>query len=264
MAWFVKESAANAVSLGNALSGFIAMTYVADGRFTAAALFVYLAVLLDGLDGVVARRFGTRHALGGRLADAFADALSFCFAPALFLYALVYNPDRGSAWVDPSNALAVIASTVVAAFGVLRLFRFAEADYESPHFLGLPTPANAMFLVSLALLFGPDPWDLVAGAPGVVLLAALLSSALMVTEIPYPKVGDGFRTFAAVGSALAVALVLPTVFFRGGPGCTFGSAGCPLIELPLFAAAVGIMIAYIVGGPAYAKVGSRQEVVSVQ
>ena len=267
MAWLAKENVADALTLGNALSGFIAMTYVADGRFTAAALFVYLAVLLDGLDGYAARRFGTRHDRG-RFADAFADAISFCLAPALFLYALLYDPSRGSAWRDLPNALAVISSTLVAALGILRLMRFAEADFTATHFLGLPTPANAIFLVSLALMFGPTidgvRWNLVAEIPWVVMIGSLLSSALMVTSIPYPKVGEGFRTFSVVGSALAVGLTIPTVVLRGGASCSLGPQGCPAIELPLFAAAVGIMVAYIVGGPWYVQVGSRSEVVPVQ
>jgi len=267
VAWLDRRNLADAFTLGNALAGFTAMTYVADGRFTAAALFIFLAVLLDGLDGYAARRFGTRGDRG-RIADAFADAISFCLAPALFLYALLYDPARGSAWRDLPNAVAVIASTLVAAFGVIRLMRFAEADYAAKRFLGLPTPANAVFLVSLALLFGPTigdvRWNLVAEAPGVVLAGALLSSLLMVTNVPYPKVGDGFRVFAAVGSVLAIVLALPAVFLGGGASCSLGLQGCPLVELPLFAAAVGIMLAYIVGGPLYARVGSRRQVVPVQ
>ena len=103
-----------------------------------------------------------------------------------------------------------------------------------------------------------------ADAPPVVLLGALASSALMVTEIPYPKIGDGFRVFASAGAVLAAAITLPTVYFGGGASCSLGLAGCPALELPLFAAATGIMVAYIVGGPLYVRVGSRQEMVSVQ
>ena len=259
---FRKENAADAVTLGNALAGFLAMTYVADGRFTAAALLIFLAVLLDGLDGAVARRWGSTK--GGRFADAFADAISFSLAPALFIYALTYDVTRGSAWVDPLNALAVISATLVAAFGVLRLMRFAEVDFEASRFRGLPTPANAMFIVSLGLLFGPAPWDLVAAIPLVVLTGALLSSALMITVLPYPKVGDSFRTFAAIGSVVAVGLVLPTVLLRADPTCVVGPLGCPLLELPLFAAGLGLMLAYIVGGPWYVHARPRSEVVPVQ
>ena len=268
MARFGRENAADAITLANAIAGFLAMTYVADGRFTAAALLVLLAALLDGLDGWAARRFGTRNDRG-RFADSVADAISFSLAPALLLYALMYDPARGSAWTNPENALAVVSSTLVASLGVLRLLRFAEADYSADHFRGLPAPASAIFLVSLALLFGPTAggadWNLVSAAPLVVIGGALVASALMVTEVPYPKVGDSFRVFAGIGSALAVGFVLPTVFFGGlGTSCTLGPAGCPALELPLFAAAVGILLAYIVGGPLYVRVGSRQKVVSVQ
>jgi len=267
VSWLAKENAADAFTLGNALSGFLAMTYVADGRFTAAALLVFLAVIFDGLDGYAARRFGTRGDRG-RFADAFADAISFSLAPALFLYAMFYDAGRGSAWTNLPNALAVVAGTLVAAFGLVRLMRFAEADFTAKHFLGLATPANAVFVCSLALLFGPSVgavrWNLVVEAPSVVLLGALASSALMVTEIRYPKIGDGFRVFASAGAVLAAAITLPTVYFGGDASCGLGLAGCPALELPLFAAATGIMVAYIVGGPLYVRVGSRQEMVSVQ
>jgi len=266
MALVRKEAAADLVTLGNALCGFLAMTYVADGRFTAAALLILLAALLDGLDGVVARRWGSSP--HGRFVDAFGDAISFCLAPALFLYALTYDPGRGSAWTDLPNALAVMTSTLVAAIGILRLFRFAEADFTAKEFLGLPTPANAMFLVSLGLLFGPTrdgfSWHLVAELPWVVMVGALLSSLIMITEVRYPKMGDGFRLFAAVGSAITLAIALPTVFLGGiGSECTFGRDGCPALELPLFAAAVGLMLAYIVGGPLYVRTRSGSQVVSM-
>ena len=264
MAVLGRKDAADALTLGNALSGFIAMTYVADGRFTAAALFIFLAALLDGLDGWAARRFGTRGDRG-RFADAFADAISFSLAPALFLYALLYDASRGSAWTYLPNTLAVVSSTLVAAFGVIRLMRFAEADFTANRFLGLPTPACAVFLASLALLFGPPPWNLVTSNPTIVMVGALLASALMVTDIPYPKVGEGMRAFAAIGSAITVVLVLPVVFIGGlGTSCSLGPAGCPAIELPLFAAAFGVLLAYMLGGPLYVRVGSRQKVVSVQ
>lgn len=258
-----RKSAADGLTLGNGLAGFLAMTYVADGRFTAAALFIFLAALFDGLDGLAARRWGTPHDRG-RFADVFGDAISFALAPALFLYALMYDPTRGSAWQDLPNALAVVASTLVAAFGILRLLRFAEADYAAPHFRGLPTPGNAILLVSVALLFGPTPWNLVAEAPGVVLVVALLSSVLMVTDLPYPKVGDGVRVFAAVGSVVAAAIVLPTVALGGGAACSLGPQGCPFLELPLFAGALGLMVSFVIGGPWYVQAGSRREVVSVQ
>jgi len=261
-----REHVADAFTMGNALAGFGAMTYVADGRFTAAALLIFLAALFDGLDGYAARRYGARPS--GRFADAFADAISFCLAPALFLYALTYDPGRGSAWTDLPNALAVMTSTLVAAIGILRLFRFAEADFTAKEFLGLPTPANAMFLVSLGLLFGPTrdgfSWHLVAELPWVVMVGALLSSLIMITEVRYPKMGDGFRLFAAVGSAITLAIALPTVFLGGiGSECTFGRDGCPALELPLFAAAVGLMLAYIVGGPLYVRTRSGSQVVSM-
>ena len=233
-------SPADYITVFNAVAGFLAITFIIDAdfhtidsRFLQAAILIVAALLLDGLDGFVARRYGGGS---GQYLDSFADTISFCIAPALMLYRMCYDPAKGSAWVALDNTLAVGASTLVAAFGVLRLARFAESDYEKGGFLGLPTPANAVLLTSMIYLFGMTHGTL-------VLLFSIITSFLMIGEIPYPKVTDAARRplviIIAIVSGLAMALLVM-------------AANAADTARFLFLAALAAAMGYLIVGPIYA------------
>jgi len=238
---------ADYITVLNGVAGFLAITFIIDRRFLETALLIMAALCLDGIDGLVARRYGG----GGRghYLDSFADTISFCLAPALMLYTMYYDPARGRAWVSPENALAVISSTLVAAFGILRLARFVGADHEKGNFRGLPTPANAILLTSAAFLFGPGN-----GIP--VLLFAIITSFLMISEVPYPKVADAVRSalvllIGAIGIVALIILVLAV-----SPTTVAGF---------LFSVAMASTLGYLIGGPIYAgKPGSSGKALRVQ
>ena len=251
MNWVRRLSVADYLTLGNAVLGFLAITYVIDKRLTEASILILVAILVDGLDGWAARRFGTTHHRGAIL-DSVADAISFCLAPALLLYTVFYDPARGPAWGDLPNALAVIAATLVAIFGIARLARFVTGDSQERNFVGFPTPANALLLVSLVQLFGPDA--LLARADGLVLGVSLLASFLMVSEVPYPKVGDASRILLIVAGGIVGVLFAATVALGVREG---------LASLVLFILTLAIGVAYLAGGPFFARVRPGEEVVPV-
>src|SRR3989475_3284739 len=153
MEWLRRVSIADVITLANAMVGFVAITCVMDRGWGEGPALLFAGVVLDGLDGLAARRWGSKHDRG-RYLDSFSDTISFCIAPALLVYGLFYDRTRGSAWTDPMNALAVVASTWLATFGILRLARFVQMDHAKESFLGFPTPANALLVISLVILFG--------------------------------------------------------------------------------------------------------------
>ncbi|MEU8251903.1 CDP-diacylglycerol--serine O-phosphatidyltransferase [Nonomuraea sp. NPDC048916] len=179
-------SAADSLSLGNALCGFLAVCVLASsaiqslkdgGEFTPAPSYFATAVVLlligatcDLFDGLVARRFRA-SAMGAEL-DNLADVISFGFAPAFMVVIWGGFTDK-----VPFVAVVAAAAAVLVA-GVVRLARFACVKTKSGDFMGLPIPMGAMTVISIVLLFEPSIY---------ALLAVLGVAWLMVSRIEYPK-----------------------------------------------------------------------------
>lgn len=185
----------------NALIGFLAIMYVIDKLFINALILILFAVILDGLDGLLARITGSKHTFGTFL-DAIADTVSFCFAPAVLLYGLFYDPAKTSfnSWL---NLLTVLTTFFVAGLGILRLARFITQKKDLEHFNGLPTPAMAMFIVLLLI-----PILKLNSHPEFILPVVTLTSILMVSDVKYPT----FRGKSAMAVGLLVALVILSLF----------------------------------------------------
>ena len=167
----------------NALLGFSAVVVALEGELELAYLLIIACVLADGLDGIVARRFGTRWNIGDFL-DIMADTASFAFAPSVIMYLTFRDglgqPDLGLDLVA-GRLLMLVAAGLVITTGVMRLARFcleSDSDEADKYFNGMPIPATALLIAVMLLM----------GLPGVVVFVfTLISSALMVSDLRYPK-----------------------------------------------------------------------------
>ncbi len=185
------------LTLGNGLCGFAAIAFASKitpqepHYFAVSGLLLLVAMLFDALDGYAARLSKTASEFGGQL-DSLCDAISFGAAPAFLLLKL--GQDWGEA-VLVRQAIAVIAGLYVAC-AVLRLARFNVENSPDPayhkRFKGLPSPAAAGCLASLAILRGNElasHWNgLNLHALGKVLApaVALTVALLMVSRFSYP------------------------------------------------------------------------------
>lgn len=194
---------ADIITVINALIGFLAIMYVIDGFFINAVIFILFAIILDGLDGLTARIIKSKHTFGLFL-DAIADTVSFCFAPAVLLYGMFYITTETSftSWL---NLLTVLTTFFVAGLGILRLARFITIPNKKRYFIGLPTPAFAMFIVFLLL-----PVFKLSMYPELILPIITLTSLLMISDIYYPKLNSTL----ALLSGLLVGLVILTLIFQ--------------------------------------------------
>jgi CDP-diacylglycerol--serine O-phosphatidyltransferase len=192
---------ADFITVLNALIGFLAIMYVIDKLFVNALILILFAVILDGLDGLLARMTGTKHNFGLFL-DAIADTVSFCFAPAVLLYGMFYDPLETSftSWI---NLITVLATFFVAGLGILRLARFITQTDDTRFFTGLPTPAMALLIVILLL-----PTYGLNNLPELVLPIVILTAILMVSEVKYPI----FRGVFALATGALVGLVILSLF----------------------------------------------------
>ncbi len=239
-------------TLANGALGFVAIVYIFDKAYLSAASLLLLSMVMDGLDGFMARRYGSKHTRG-QVLDSISDSISFAFAPGLLVYAQFQDP--AVAPLQTVQDVLVLACAVsVLVSGLFRLARFSAGGFQLPHFTGLPAPAAALFVILMCLLFGaaegaePAEYYFSFGeTPAAVLMAALLASILMASTVPYPKVRGRMAVASGVGIGLAL---LPTV------------AGIVMVaDQQLYTAfsrtatgiALALTIAYLVGGPLYER-----------
>ncbi|WP_224332154.1 protein sorting system archaetidylserine synthase [Haloprofundus halobius] len=194
---------ADVVTVGNAGLGFLAVA-AANVSPGLAARLILLAAIADGLDGVLARRYGGTDA--GPYLDSLADVASFGVAPAMVVVAAV-RAVWGFGSLRVAVAVAVAALFVVMA--VTRLGMYTAYDADSDQTRGVPTTLAATILAAGVLVGFTDPFPLVG-------LTALLA-ALMVTTIPYPDLHT--QDALVMGVVQALAILFP---HRVGGGFAFG------------------------------------------
>ena len=191
------------LTLGNAICGFAAIAcaskikpvYPIDSGdahlFFYSGWLILAAMLFDVLDGLVARLSRTASDFGGQL-DSLCDTISFGAAPAFLLLRL------GQDWQSPTvrNAIPIISALYMVC-AILRLARFNVENTPDPaahrRFKGLPSPAAAGCLATLAMLRGQTPEILANVEPALhafvqywAPIGALIAALLMVSRVPYP------------------------------------------------------------------------------
>lgn len=161
----------NFITTLNLFSGSIAVYFAFQGNFEVAFFAVILAALFDFMDGFAARLFKAYSPMGKEL-DSLADVISFGLAPGAIAFSLLEQstlPD----WVKFSGF-------IIPVFSALRLAKFNIDERQSESFLGMPTPANALFWIGISYSFSP----FFIGNPAITLAAILILSGLLVSEIP--------------------------------------------------------------------------------
>ena len=192
-------SIADFITLTNGFAGLLAIMYIFDGEFRLAMILILLGIIIDGVDGLIARLYNSSNKHGIYL-DSIADTVTFCFAPSILLYGMYYDLKLGTSFESPENALVVTASMLVVLFGIMRLARFIEKGHRMKNYIGLPTPAAAVVIVlSTAVLDNKT----------IVLFIAIVISFIMISRIQYPKlrgIFGGVAGLAIVGGILALII----------------------------------------------------------
>jgi len=171
----------NLVTLAALFGGFYAIVMAMNGRFDLAALGVFCAMVLDGLDGRIARMTNTQSAFGEQM-DSLADMVSFGAAPALIAYEWALRGLGRWGW---------IAAFVYCACAALRLARFNvnTAVVDKRFFQGLPSPAAAALVVGFLWLM----IELEVSGPTVawpMFVMCLYAGLTMVSNVPFYSFKD--------------------------------------------------------------------------
>lgn len=175
-----KNHIPNTITCCNLLSGCIAATFAFEKAYTIAFVCIIMGAVFDFFDGLTARALKVSSPIGKEL-DSLADVITFGLAPSVMVFSWL---GESITHLDVSIALIIpYAAFLLVAFSALRLAKFNVDERQTSSFIGLPTPANALFWGALVL--GSHD-NIVAHPYGWILVIALvlLFSWLLVAEIP--------------------------------------------------------------------------------
>ena len=137
----------NTVTCCNLFSGCLAIVWAYQGNYQVALSFILLGAVFDFFDGMLARALQAYSPLGKEL-DSLADDITFGVAPSMIVFSL-FKEVSVPAFLSPVAGYLPYAAFLIAVFSALRLAKFNIDTRQTSSFIGVPTPANALFLGSL-------------------------------------------------------------------------------------------------------------------
>ncbi len=200
-------SIADAISITNALFGFLAIIVIISNlgiseeiQIRASFSFILIALLADGLDGIVARK--TKKSEIGEYLESMADMTSMVIAPAVFIY-FVYS-DLVSCCLYRQVYL-LFALILFLSFGIIRLASF-HLMKKNKYFIGLPVPASTIILVIIAFF----KVEFIFILPAVVIIGAT-----NVSDIKFPKLGIKINAIATI--LILLSLLIYDIYWGIAP-----------------------------------------------
>lgn len=175
----IKKHIPNIVTGFNLISGCISIVFSFSHQYELAIIAIFIAAVFDFFDGFVARLLNVMSPIGKEM-DSLADVVSFGVSPAMVLFCYMIEMTSNQSITDVQKYLPYLIF-IVPMFSALRLAKFNLDTRQSVSFLGLPTPANALFLSTLILL--PKEWAFIHNIY-VLLAISIVTSFMLVSEIP--------------------------------------------------------------------------------
>ncbi len=181
MANFITKHIPNTITSLNLFSGCMAVLQAIEANYQLAALFIILGAIFDFFDGMSARLLKAYSPLGKEL-DSLADLVTFGVAPSVMVFSLLkgLSPVMGASLI---NEYLPYAAFFIAIFSAIRLAKFNIDERQTTSFIGLPTPANALFWIGICLWITQDN-IVFTGLPYLILGLVIGFSYILVAEIP--------------------------------------------------------------------------------
>jgi len=181
----------NALTVLNLVSGLVSITLIFRGNFLMASVFIFVAALFDFLDGIAARILDARSEMGKQL-DSLADVVSFGVAPGIMIFEILSVHCVGSGNILERFHITPYLALLIPVCSAIRLAKFNLDLRQENNFIGLPTPANAIFFASIPLIvfFQPNFFSLIRinfladffYNPRVLTILAVFFSYLLISD----------------------------------------------------------------------------------
>ena len=217
----IKKHIPNLITLLNLFSGCIALVYASEANFEMAFFFVCLGIFFDFFDGFFARLFNVSSPLGLQL-DSLADMVTSGVVPGFVMFKMLTN----SASSDPSLIYLPYLGFIITLGSCYRLANFNIDTRQTDSFIGLPTPANAIFILSLPLILKNTDsliqLELLSNC-WILLIVTLVSAFILNAEIPLFALK--IKKFNFKDNALQIVFLLISLLLL----IVFGFSGVALI-----------------------------------
>jgi len=216
----MKQHIPNLLTLLNVLCGSIAVLFAAINRLEYAAFFVFAGIFFDYFDGMLARWLDVKSEFGIQL-DSLADMVTCGLAPGVVMFQLLsmsqtggWNRGPETVWLEQAetglfSSWVPLMGFLITMSSAYRLARFNIDEDQQTSFVGLPTPANALLILSFPLILlyqGNDALNTVILNPWTLIITTLLSSLLL--NAPIRLFALKFGTWRFKDNALRYIFIL--------------------------------------------------------
>ncbi len=210
----MKKHIPNTITCCNLICGCIATRFALMGLYELALYWIIGGAVFDFFDGFAARLLGVSSGIGKEL-DSLADDITFGAAPAAIVFSLIAETWPNVGEVFPAltlnhtvNDYIPYVAFLIAAFSALRLAKFNLDERQSLGFIGLPTPANALFWAALTV--SAHDWLLSQPLAALCLIAGVfVSSWILVSEIPMFALK--FKTYGLQNNEVRYAFIVASI-----------------------------------------------------
>ena len=216
MAHAIVRNIPNTITCCNLFSGCIAAYMAFQGNYKLALTFIVIGAVFDFFDGMTARLLHVSSPIGKEL-DSLADNITFGLAPAAIAFSLfkeVHYPD----FLMPLAEIMPYTAFLIAVFSGLRLAKFNIDSRQTSSFIGMPTPANALFWASLSVgghaFVVSDSFNAIYLFILVVVMSLLLVAELPMFSLKFKDLSWGHNKISYI--FLIVSIPLLVIFQLSG------------------------------------------------
>jgi CDP-diacylglycerol--serine O-phosphatidyltransferase len=198
----VKRHIPNAITALNLVCGCLSIIAALNGELMTASVFIGVAAVLDFFDGFLARLLKAYSDIGKQL-DSLCDMVSFGVAPGMIFYSLsgsCFNPSGGF-------CINTYIAFLIPVFSAIRLAKFNIDTRQSDSFIGVPTPANAIFIASIPFIMHYDTFGVawIFENSYFLTLFPFLAAYMLVAELPLLALK--FKSFGWKGNEYRFILI---------------------------------------------------------
>ena len=172
----IKRNIPNFITLGNLFCGLVAIVFSFENNLHFAGAFIFFGAILDFLDGLSAKLLKVSSEIGKQL-DSISDMVTFGVAPGMIMFQMIKLSN-----IDENSYIAYIGF-IITLFSAIRLAKFNIDTKQTSSFIGLPTPAAAIFIASLPII---SKYNIIIqfNDSEFLIITSIILSLLLVANLP--------------------------------------------------------------------------------